>query len=83
MKNYDLEVVWKWNDVVLFFICLQRNTVTEASPLEKSEEFYKAVWSTFLCLDALTSDLLLTPVDVGEDDGQLRLLQREVCPLLE
>lgn len=59
----------------MLFLSLQRNDATEAS---HAEELYKAAWSAFLCLDALTSDLLLTPDDASEDDP-LQLLQREVC----
>lgn len=64
----------------VFFLSLQRNYSLAASHPDNSEELLKAVRSVVLCLDALTSDLWLTPGHTpGEDDDPLRLLQREVC----
>lgn len=62
----------------MLFLSLQRNNATEASKSESSQKLYKATWSAFLCLDALTSDLLLNLGYASEDDPP-GLLQREVC----
>lgn len=64
--------------MVILMFYFQRKNAAEGLHPDKSEEFYKAVWSVLLCLDALT-DLLLTPGDAGKDDNQLRMLQQEVA----
>lgn len=75
MNHEDLKVfLFK---ALMLFLYLQRNSAMQASPSDSSKAFYKAAWSAFLCLDALTSDLLPASGDTSEDDP-LQLLQREV-----